>query len=508
MKQNYTVVTEFILLGLTDRAELQPILFVVFLVIYIVTVIGNVTMILLIRSDSKLHTPMYFFLSHLAFVDLCYATNVTPQMLVNFLSKRKTITFIGCFIQFQFFIAFVITDYYMLTVMAYDRYVAICKPLLYGSKMSRCVCVSLVAATYIYGFANGLVQTILMLHLTFCGPNEINHFYCADPPLLVLACSDTYIKETAMFQNYTVVTEFILLGLTDRAKLQPVLFVVFLVIYIVTAIGNVTMILLIGSDSKLHTPMYFFLSHLAFVDLCYATTVTPQMLVNFLSKRKTITFIGCMIQFNLFIAFVITDYFVLAVMAYDRYVAICKPLLYGSKMSRCVCVSLVAATYIYGFANGLVQTILMLRLTFCGPNEINHFYCADPPLLVLACSDTYIKETAMFVVAGSNLTCSLSIILVSYVFIFAAILRIRSAEGRRKAFSTCGSHLTAVTIFYGSLFCMHLRPPSETSVEQGKIVAVFYIFVSPMLNPLIYSLRNKDVKRAIRKVIQKELSAK
>ncbi|XP_013015062.1 olfactory receptor 5M5-like [Cavia porcellus] len=306
-------------------------------------------------------------------------------------------------------------------------------------------------------------------------------------------------------QNYSMVTEFILLGLTDRAELQPVLFVVFLVIYLITVTGNVTMIFLIRSDPKLHTPMYFFLSHLAFVDLCYATTVAPQMLVNFLSKRKTISFIGCMIQFNFFVAFVLTEFYVLAVMSYDRYVAICQPLLYGSKMSRHVCLSLVAAPYLYGFANGLAQTILMLRLTFCGPNEINHFYCADPPLMVLACSDTYVKETAMFVVAGSNLTCSFSIILVSYVFISAAILRMRSAEGRHKAFSTCGSHLMAVIVFYGSLFCMHLRPPSEASVEQGKIVAVFYIFVSPMLNPLIYSLRNKDVKVAIKKVIQKEL---
>ncbi|ERE70014.1 olfactory receptor [Cricetulus griseus] len=309
-------------------------------------------------------------------------------------------------------------------------------------------------------------------------------------------------------KNYTAVTEFILLGLTDRAELQPVLFVVFLLIYLITVIGNVTMIFLIRSDTKLHTPMYFFLSHLSFVDLCYATNVTPQMLVNFLSKRKTISFIGCFIQFHFFIALVITDYYMLTVMAYDRYMAICKPLLYTSKMSRSVCISLVAAPYIYGFANGLAQTILMLRLTFCGPNEINHFYCADPPLMVLACSDTYVKETAMFVVAGSNLTCSLMIILISYIFIFSAILRIRSAEGRRKAFSTCGSHLVAVTVFYGTLFCMYLRPPSEKSVEQGKIVAVFYIFVSPMLNPLIYSLRNKDVKRAIRKVVEKEMFMK
>ncbi|XP_043310566.1 olfactory receptor 1030-like [Cervus canadensis] len=309
-------------------------------------------------------------------------------------------------------------------------------------------------------------------------------------------------------ENYTEVTEFILLGLTDRVDLQPVLFVAFLVIYLITVIGNVGMILLIRTDSKLQTPMYFFLSHLSFVDLCYATNVTPQMLVHFLSKRKTISFLGCFIQFHFFIALVIADYYMLTVMAYDRYMAICKPLLYASKMSRGVCLSLVAAPYTYGFANGLAQTILMLRLSFCGPNEINHFYCADPPLLVLACSDTYVKETAMFVVAGSNLTCSLTIILISYIFIFRAILRIRSAEGRHKAFSTCGSHLTAVTVFYGTLFCMYLRPPSETSVEQGKIVAVFYIFMSPMLNPLIYSLRNKDVKKAIRRVIQEKFFVK
>uniref|UniRef100_A0A8C5K8G2 Olfactory receptor 1030-like n=1 Tax=Jaculus jaculus TaxID=51337 RepID=A0A8C5K8G2_JACJA len=305
-------------------------------------------------------------------------------------------------------------------------------------------------------------------------------------------------------KNYTTVTEFILLGLTGRADLQPVLFVVFLVIYLVTVTGNVSMMFLIRSDSKLHTPMYFFLSHLSFVDLCYVTTVAPQMLANFLSKRKSISFTGCIIQFHCFIALIITDYYMLAVMAYDHYMAICKPLLYTSKMSRGVCLCLVVTPYTYGFVNGLIQTILMLRLSFCGPNEINHFYCADPPLMVLACSDTYVKKTAMFVVAGSNLTCSLTIILISYIFIFTAILRIHSAEGRHKAFSTCGSHLTAVTIFFGTLFCMHLRPPSETSVEQGKIVAVFYIFVSPMLNPFIYSLRNKDVKNAIKRIFQKQ----
>ncbi|XP_039715953.1 olfactory receptor 1030 [Pteropus medius] len=509
--QNHTIVTEFILLGLTDDPVLEKILFGVFLVIYLITLAGNLCMIMLIRTNSHLQTPMYFFLSHLSFVDICYSSNITPNMLYDFLSDQKTISYAGCFMQCLLFIALVITELYILASMALDRYVAICSPLHYTTRMSKDICFSLVMVPYAFGFLNGLSQALLTFHLSFCGSLEINHFYCADPPLLMLACTDTYIKKmaieatTMLKENYTAVTEFILLGLTDRAELQPVLFVVFLVIYLVAVIGNVSMILLIRSDSRLHTPMYFFLSHLSFLDLCYTTTIAPQMLVNFLSKRKTISVIGCFIQFHFFIALVITEYYLLSAMAYDRYVAICKPLLYGLRMSRCVCISLVAISYVYGFANGLVQTVLMLRLSFCGPNEINHFYCADPPLLVLACSDTYVKETAMFVVAGSNLTCSLTLILISYIFIFTAIVRIRSAEGRRKAFSTCGSHLTAVTIFYGTLFCMHLRPPSEASVEQGKIVAVFYIFVSPMLNPLIYSLRNKDVKEAIRKVVQKKL---
>ncbi|XP_045412741.1 olfactory receptor 5M10-like isoform X1 [Lemur catta] len=505
LKKNYTTVTEFILLGLTNRAELQPVLFVVFLVIYLITVIGNGSMILLIRSDSKLHTPMYFFLSHLSFVDLCYATNVTPQMLVNFLSKRKTISFIGCAIQFHFFIALVITEYYMLAVMAYDRYVAICKPLLYGSKMSRCVCLSLVVAPYSYGFANGLAQTILMLRLSFCGPNEINHFYCADPPLMVLACSDTYVKETMFSPNHTIMTEFILLGLTDDPMLERILFGVFLVIYLVTLSGNLCLIVLIRTDSHLQTPMYFFLGHLSFVDICYSSNITPNMLYIFLSDQKTISYAGCFTQCLLFIALVITEFYILAAMALDRYVAICSPLHYSSRMSKNVCLYLVTVTYICGFLNGLSQALLTFHLSFCGSLEINHFYCADPPLIMLACSDTAVKKMAMFVVAGFTLSSSLSIILLSYLFIFAAILRMRSAAGRHKAFSTCGSHLTVVTLFYGTLFCMYLRPPSEKSVEESKIIAVFYTFLSPMLNPLIYSLRNKDVILALQQMIREIL---
>ena len=305
--------------------------------------------------------------------------------------------------------------------------------------------------------------------------------------------------------NSTLVTEFVLLGLTDRPDLQPILFVLFLGIYLITMGGNLGMLLLIRIDPCLHTPMYFFLASLSCLDLCYSTNVTPKMLVNFLSEKKTISYTACLIQCYFFIAMVITEYYILAVMAYDRYMAICNPLIYSSKMSKGVCIRLIAGPYTYGFLSGLMETMWTYHLTFCGSNVINHFYCADPPLIRLSCSDTYIKETSMFVVAGFNLSNSLLIILISYIFILTAILRMRSAKGRHKAFSTCGSHLVAVTVFYGTLFCMYVRPPTDQSVEQSKIIAIFYTFVSPMLNPIIYSLRNKDVKQAFWKLIRRKV---
>ncbi|XP_028749997.1 olfactory receptor 1030-like [Peromyscus leucopus] len=305
--------------------------------------------------------------------------------------------------------------------------------------------------------------------------------------------------------NGTEATEFILLGLSTRPELQPILFMVFLMVYLITLTGNFGMILLIRFTPRLQTPMYFFLTHLACVDIFYSTNVSPQMLVNFLSEKKTISYIGCLAQCFIFVTLLLTEYYMLGAMAYDRYMAICNPLHYSTKMSRPVCICLVTFPYIWGSMVGTMQVILTSRLSFCGPNTINHFYCADPPLLMLTCSDTYIKQTALFVSAGINLTGSLLIILISYIFIFITIMRIRSSEGQRKAFSTCGSHLTAVTMFYGSLFCMYLRPANERSVEQGKIVAVFCIFVSPMVNPFIYSLRNKDVKQALKRIFIRNL---
>ncbi|XP_062948705.1 olfactory receptor 5M11-like [Cynocephalus volans] len=499
---NHSAVMKFTLLGLTEDPVLQKVLFGVFLAIYLITLAGNLCMIVLIRTNSHLQTPMYFFLGHLSFVDICYSSNVTPNMLNNFLSDQKTISYAGCFTQCLLFIALVITEIYLLASMALDRYVAICSPLHYSSRMSRSMCVSLVTVPYVFGFFNGLSQSLLTFHLSFCGSLDINHFYCADPPLIMLACSDTYVKKMAMKKNGSAATEFILLGLTDRPELQPLLFVLFLAVYLVSLVGNLGMVVLIRLDSRLHTPMYFFLANLAFVDLCFTSNATPQMLTNFLSEKKTISFAGCFTQCCIFIALLLTEFYMLAAMAYDRYVAICNPLCYSLKMSRRVCISLATFPYVYGFSDGLFQAILTFRLTFCRSNVINHFYCADPPLIKMSCSDTYVKEHAMLISAGFNLSSSLTIILASYASIVAAIFCIKSAEGRHKAFSTCGSHVMAVTLFYGTLFCMYVRPPTDKTVEESKIIAVFYTFVSPVLNTLIYSLQNKDVKQALKNLLR------
>ncbi|XP_074852170.1 olfactory receptor 8U3-like [Carettochelys insculpta] len=304
--------------------------------------------------------------------------------------------------------------------------------------------------------------------------------------------------------NLTVVTEFILLGITDRPELQVPFFLLFLVIYAITLVGNLGMIVLIRVDCRLHTPMYFFLSHLAFVDLCYSSTITPQMLVNFLAQSKTISYYACAAQLGCFLTFMITECFLLAGMAYDRYVAICNPLFYQVIMSHKVCVHLVAVPYMYSFCVALLQTILTFQLSFCSSNKINHFYCDDMPLMALSCSSTHTKQVLIFAFAGFDVITTSLIVLISYLFIFFTILRIRSTEGKCKAFSTCTSHLTTVTIFYGTQIFMYLQPSTNLSLDTDKVASIFYTVVIPMLNPLIYSLRNKEVKDALKKVISKK----
>uniref|UniRef100_A0A8D1V526 Olfactory receptor n=1 Tax=Sus scrofa TaxID=9823 RepID=A0A8D1V526_PIG len=302
-------------------------------------------------------------------------------------------------------------------------------------------------------------------------------------------------------ENCTRFTEFTFLGLSSRQDVQQGLFVLFLLVYGITVVANLGMILLIQMDPRLHTPMYYFLSNLSFCDVCYSSSVSPKMLADFLSEQKRIPYNLCAVQMYLFGTFADVECLMLAVMAYDRYVAICNPRLYTVAMSRRVCTQLVATAYTVGLVDSAIHTCCTFRLSFCNSNIIEHFFCDIPPLLALSCSDTSINEIVMFTFIGCVVGCSIVTVLLSYSYILTTILRMNSAEGRRKAFSTCASHLTAVAVFHGTLLFMYFRPSSSYSMDTDKIASVFYTVVIPMLNPLIYSLRNKDVKDAMKKVI-------
>lgn len=307
-----------------------------------------------------------------------------------------------------------------------------------------------------------------------------------------------------MHRNQTVVTEFFFTGLTSSFHLQIVLFLTFLCVYLATLLGNLGMIILIHLDTRLHIPMYFFLSHLSFVDACSSSVISPKMLSDMFVDKKVISFLGCAIQLCLFSQFVVTECFLLASMAYDRYVAICKPLLYTLIMSQRVCVQLVIGPYSIGLISTVVHTTSAFILPYCGPNLINHFFCDLLPVLSLACADTQMNKHLLFIMAGILGVFSGIIILVSYVYIAITILKISSADGRRKAFSTCSSHLTAVSILYGTLFFIYVRPSSSFSLDINKVVSLFYTAVIPMLNPFIYSLRNKEVKDALIRTFEKK----
>ncbi|XP_057603185.1 olfactory receptor 12-like [Hippopotamus amphibius kiboko] len=290
---------------------------------------------------------------------------------------------------------------------------------------------------------------------------------------------------------------FMLEGFEGGLQAQTLLFALFLALYVVAILGNLTMIVAITLDARLHSPMYFFLKNLSFLDLCYSTVIYPKALANFLSSSKLITFAGCATQFFFLSLMITTEGFLLAVMAYDRFIAVCRPLHYHITMCPSACARLVLGTYCGGCFNSIMQTSFTFSLHFCSSNHINHFFCDVPPLLKLACGDTTTNELVMFGLCGLIIMGTTLVVLISYGYISVTILRMSSEAGRHKLFSTCGSHITAVSLFYGTLFVMYAQPGAVESMEQGKVISVFYTLVIPMLNPLIYSLRNKDVKDAL-----------
>ena len=300
--------------------------------------------------------------------------------------------------------------------------------------------------------------------------------------------------------NLSIVTEFILMGFPDYPELEIALFIAFLSFYLVTLLGNLGMLILIQEDARLHTPMYFFLSHLSLLDTCYTSVITPQVLATLATGRTVISYGQCAAQFFFFTVCAGTECFLLSVMALDRYVAVGNPLLYTVAMPPRICWALVLGAYVCGLTGSILRTSCTFTLSFCDDNQINFFFCDLPPLLKLACSDTKDAEIVIVFFGNFVILVNALVILISYLLIIKAVLKVSSSGGRAKAFSTCASHLTAVALFFGTLAFMYLQSASGTSLEEDKVVSVFYTVVIPMLNPLIYSLRNTDVKAAFRKV--------
>uniref|UniRef100_H0XZE4 Olfactory receptor n=1 Tax=Otolemur garnettii TaxID=30611 RepID=H0XZE4_OTOGA len=301
-------------------------------------------------------------------------------------------------------------------------------------------------------------------------------------------------------KNQTDLSEFVILGFSNLNELQFLLFTIFFLTYICTLGGNIFIILVTMADPHLHTPMYYFLGNLAFLDICYTTTNVPQMMVHLLSEKKSISYMRCVAQLFAFIFFVGSECLLLAAMAYDRYIAICKPLRYSVIMNKTLCSQLAASCWTGGFLNSVVHTVLTFRLPFCGNNQINYFFYDIPPLLILSCGDTSINKLALLCIGVFIGWMPFLCIVLSYLYIISAILRIHSSEGRKKAFSTCASHLIVVLLYYGSAIFTYVRPISAYSLEKDRLISVLYSVVTPMLNPIIYTLRNKDIKEAMKTV--------
>ncbi|KAM9670917.1 olfactory receptor 5K3-like [Dama dama] len=302
--------------------------------------------------------------------------------------------------------------------------------------------------------------------------------------------------------NLSLATEFTLTGFTDHPQLKPLLFLVFLTIYLITMVGNLGLVALIVTEHRLHTPMYIFLGNLALMDSCCSSAITPKMLQNLFSKDRMISLYECIVQFYFFCLAETAECFLLAAMAYDRYVAICKPLKYHTMMSQKLCAQMTAGAYTAGNIHPAIHVGFLFRLTFCRSHQINHFFCDVLPFYRLSCVDPYINQLMVFIFSGSIQTFTITTVIISYLFILFTIFKMKSNKTRGKALSTCASHFLSVSIFYGSLLFMYIRPSSVNEEEKDIPVAIFYTLVIPLLNPFIYSLRNKEVIKVMKRIMK------
>ncbi|KAM6222528.1 LOW QUALITY PROTEIN: olfactory receptor 14J1-like [Rhynchocyon petersi] len=611
---NHTAVSVFILRGFSDVPELQLLTVAAFVIIYVISVLGN-TSSAAVTLDARLHTPMYFFLKHLSLVDICSVSTTLPQALLATIMGSGEISFPACASQLFAFICLGSTECFLITSMAYDRCLAIYRPLEYRTIMSPETCVSLVAVAWASGLVFSSFHTANTFSLPFCGPNVIDHFFCDIPPLMRLACANTvahevigfavsgcvimscftltilsyvrilatilqirseasrwkafstctshlmtvllfygtgssaYLQPTTRYSplrgrlaavfysiltpslnpliyslrnkdmkaalrklylqevllrrsmtNHSAVSVFLLQGFSSDPELQLLSVVTFFFIYVASVLGNISIVAAVTLDTRLHTPMYFFLKHLSLVDICSLSTTLPRALLATMVGSGEISLPACASQLFSFICLVSTECFLITSMAYDRCLAIYRPLVYRVIMNAETCVSLVVVAWASGLLYAAFHTANTFTLPFCGPNVIDHFFCDIPPLMHLACANADSHEAIGFAVGGCVIMSCFVLIILSYVRILTTVLQIRSEASRRKAFSTCSSHLATVLLFYVTGSSAYMRPAAGYSPLQGRLAAVFYSILTPSLNPLIYSLRNKDMKAALQKL--------
>ncbi|KAM5248383.1 uncharacterized protein ACOB6Z_010542 [Ctenodactylus gundi] len=621
-ERNVSSVSHFVLLGFSDLPNLQGFLFGLFSSIYLVILAGNGLIIIITRLDPALHRPMYFFLANFSALEICYVSITVPRILFNLWTQKRTISRLGCATQLCFFLMLGTTECFLLAVMSYDRYVAICNPLHYPLVMNPKKCAQLAVGSWLAAVPAQIGQTCQIFSLRFCDSDQINHFFCDIPPIFQLACGDTSANELSVYvvamvaiavpfilvlasytriistilrlptargrakafptcsshllvvllfygsavvtyfrpksshmpgtdkllslfytivipvfnpliytlrnrdviaavrklllktydmthaelsgeRNVSSVSHFILLGFSDLPNLQGCLFGVFSTIYLVILVGNGLIIIITRLDPTLHKPMYFFLANFSALEICYVSVTLPRILFNLWTQKRTISRLGCATQLCFFLILGSTECFLLAVMSYDRYVAICNPLHYPLVMNPKKCAQLAVGSWLAAVPAQIGQTCQIFSLRFCDSNQIKHFFCDIPPIFQLACGDTSANELSVYVVAMVAIAVPFILVLASYTKIISTILRLPTARGRAKAFSTCSSHLLVVTLFFGSGIITYFRPKSSHSPSTDKLLSLFYTIVTPVFNPLIYTLRNRDVIAAVRKLLLK-----
>ncbi|XP_054980615.1 olfactory receptor 7C1-like [Sorex araneus] len=516
-----TGAVEFLLLGLSDDPQVQPVLFGIFLSMYLVTVSGNLLILLAISSDSRLHTPMYFFLSVLSTADISFTSTTVPKVIWDIHTQSRHISHASCLVQLSLYVLCGCLECVILGVMAYDHFVAICHPLHYPIIMNPRLCGWLILGSICISLLNAQLQFLMMSQLIFCSQVEIPHFFCDSPQLLKLACGNICTNNLIIYfivaiacaeclcavdpHNVTGAVEFLLLGLSDDPRVQPVLFSLFLSMYLVTVTGNLLIVLAISSDPRLHTPMYLFLSVLSTADICFTSTTVPKAIWDIYTQSRNMSHASCLVQLSLLNIFGCLECVILGVMAYDRFVAICHPLHYPVIINPRICGLLILGSICISLLDSQLQFLMMSQLIFCTRVEIPHFFCDLSQLLRLACGDIFIDNLIIYFIVALLGGVPASGIFYSYTKIISSVLRISSKGGRSKAFSTCVSHLSTVCLFYGTAMGVYLSSAVSQSPRKGAVTSVMYTMVVPMLNPFIYSLRNQDIKRAFQKLLSRTI---